>query len=69
MNKALNFKKIETKILNQREIYFSGFGDSWDVQIYFNGEDGHYYLKGPFGRWDGICYNDLGGLRSAHHRL
>ena len=65
MKKEITFEEFEKNILNQSEIYFSGFGDSWDVAIYYNQRDGHYYLKGPFGRWDQICYYDLGPLTKS----
>lgn len=68
MTKVIDYNYFESKTSNQKEIYFSGFGNAWDVQIVYNSLDRHYYLKGPFGRFDAICYYDLGPISELEIR-
>lgn len=31
----------------------------WQIEVYYNSDDGYHYAKGPFARWDAICYVKL----------
>ena len=50
------FESLNTKLT----LVFSEGDQEWDIQLFFNEEDGKYYAKGPYGRWDAVCYVELG---------
>ena len=60
VEKDISKTEFETLTSGQKEVFFQGHGTSWDVKIFYNKDNKHYYLTGPFGRWDGTCYWDLG---------
>ena len=39
------------------------FGEQpWEITVILNRDDGFYYAKGPFSRWDSITYIKLVGI-------
>jgi hypothetical protein len=53
--------KVEFEFLNKKlNLVFSEGDKDWDIQLFFNEEDGKYYTRGPYGRWDSVCYVELG---------
>ena len=55
LDKAV-FESTDRKL---KVIYSEGEND-WDIQLFLSQESGKYYAKGPFGRWDTVCYVELG---------
>jgi hypothetical protein len=55
----IDAEKFEKDNKNLELIHSDEVG-SWAVSLYYNKDDGHYYMKGPFARWDAICYIDKG---------
>jgi hypothetical protein len=56
---------------NNKNLKFVGrFGKSVrEVSLYFNSDDGKYYYKGPFGRWDAVSYFELTNVTSDEDAL
>ena len=55
---TIDAKAFEARSKNIRMI--RSFGEKpWQIEIYFNEDDGSHYAKGPFGRWDAVCYIKL----------
>ncbi len=62
MTKEITISEFDKKTKNQKIVYSNAEGTSWEVRIFFNKDELHYYTVGPFGRWEGsVCY-DLGEL-------
>jgi hypothetical protein len=36
----------------------------WKIELYLDTISDHYYAKGPFARWDAVCYVFLDKVRS-----
>ncbi len=45
------------------ELVHSDQNGSWAVELYLNKDNGHYFLKGPFERYEMISYTDQGPMR------
>jgi hypothetical protein len=52
--------EYEMHTRSAKKVYSNGTGTSWEVEIFYNDKNRHYYLKGPFGRWDTFCFYDFG---------
>ena len=39
----------------------------WKIELFLNPDDGFHYAKGPFSRWDSICYVKL-SFQDQNHR-
>lgn len=53
--------KVEFESLNKNlKLIFSEGNKNWDIQLFLNEDNGKYFTKGPYGRWDSICYVELG---------
>lgn len=64
MNEHLDVKIFESNNTNIQLISTIGSGE-WKVELYLNKDDDRYYAKGPFARWDSICYVLLEKITTA----
>ena len=55
MSEHLDVAKFEASHPNIDLISTIGSGE-WRIELYLNRDNKRYYAKGPFARWDGICY-------------
>jgi hypothetical protein len=59
----LDVTKFESENINLELIEKWGEGES-EISVFVNKDDGHYYCKGPFARYESICYIDLHSISS-----
>lgn len=63
MTDHFDVEHFESSHKSLKLIWTIGNG-SWKIELYLDAITGHYYAKGPFVRWDAVCYVFLDKVRS-----
>lgn len=63
MSKHLDVTEFESNHPNIDLLETLGTGD-WRIELYLDKDSNEYFSKGPFGRWDAICYVKLDKVKS-----
>ena len=64
MSKHIDVDQFEAQHPNIQLIESLGEGE-WKIELYLDQDTVNYYAKGPFARWDAICYVYLSKLKSS----
>ena len=63
MSKHLDVTDFESTHPNLDLLKTLGTGD-WKIELYYDRDSNEYFSKGPFARWDAICYVKLEKVKS-----